>query len=378
MGLSSFFLGGFECSSHRRYDGRRLDLTESTGHATFAARDYQLLRDHGLRVARDGVRWHLVEHESERYDWSSFTPMLEAASDAGVDVIWDLCHYGWPDHLDVWAEDFPQHFARFAAACARLIGSRTRAAPKICAVNEISFWAWAGGDVASINPLARGRGHALKKQLIRMAVEATRAIKDVEPGAVFFCSEPVINVPAASDDRRDPARVFHEAQYEALDMLLGRKAPELGGFEDAIDFVGVNFYPDNQWRFRGPTIPFGHNGYRPFRDMLAEVWRRYGKPIVITETGAEGSARAAWLHYVCDEVRHAQDDGVEVAGLCLYPIIDYPGWDNDRHCPVGLFSRPDRDGRREAHQPLAIELRRQQDIFAKCSKPPMSLRAVRI
>jgi hypothetical protein len=66
MGLSSFFLGGFECSSHRRFDGRRLDLTEATGHATFAARDYRLLRDHGLRVARDGVSWHLVEQNDQR------------------------------------------------------------------------------------------------------------------------------------------------------------------------------------------------------------------------------------------------------------------------------------------------------------------------
>jgi beta-glucosidase/6-phospho-beta-glucosidase/beta-galactosidase len=378
MGLSSFFLGGFECSSHRRFDGRRLDLTEATGHGAFAARDYRLLRDHGLCVARDGVRWHLIEQEDEGYDWSSFTPMLDAARDAGVDVIWDLCHYGWPDHLDIWTADFPQRFARFAAATASVIRSRMQAAPKVCVVNEMSFWAWAGGDVASINPSARGRGAALKRQLIRMAVEATRAIKDVEPDATFFCSEPVINVPAASDDRRALARVFHEAQYEALDMLLGRKAPELGGFEEAIDYVGVNFYPDNQWHLHGPTIPFGHNGYRAFSDMLREVWRRYRKPIVVTETGAEGSARAAWLHYVCDEVRHALEDGVQVAGVCLYPVVDYPGWDNDRHCPVGLFSHPDRQGRREVYQPLAIELRRQQDIFGKTAKTPAALLVIQI
>ena len=34
----SFFLGGFECSTHRRKDGRRLDLIAATGDSVQAAR----------------------------------------------------------------------------------------------------------------------------------------------------------------------------------------------------------------------------------------------------------------------------------------------------------------------------------------------------
>src|SRR3712207_8963919 len=34
-----------------------------------------------------------------RYDWSSFLPMLRAARDRGIQVIWDLCHYGWPENI---------------------------------------------------------------------------------------------------------------------------------------------------------------------------------------------------------------------------------------------------------------------------------------
>src|SRR4051794_37304042 len=57
----SFFLGGFECSSHRRRDGRRLDLIAATRHDLLAFEDYQQLSEHGIRTARDGVRWHQVE-----------------------------------------------------------------------------------------------------------------------------------------------------------------------------------------------------------------------------------------------------------------------------------------------------------------------------
>jgi len=86
-----------------------------------------------------------------------------------------------------------------------------------------------------------------------------------------------------------------------------------------------DYYPENQWWIRGPTIPFGHYAYRPLSHMLAEVHERYGRPVLISETGAEGSARPSWLHYVLGEVTEARKKGVPVEGVCLYPVIDYPG-----------------------------------------------------
>ncbi len=68
----SFFLGGFECSTHQRADGRRLDLIAATRHDALAGQDYRQLAGHGFRAARDGVRWHLVEAAAPgRYEWSS-------------------------------------------------------------------------------------------------------------------------------------------------------------------------------------------------------------------------------------------------------------------------------------------------------------------
>ena len=90
--FASFFLGGFECSSKLRVDGKRLDLLESTGHARLFEYDYRALTKHGIRAARDGFRWHLIEESAGAYNWSSIIPMLKAARDNDVQVIWDLCH----------------------------------------------------------------------------------------------------------------------------------------------------------------------------------------------------------------------------------------------------------------------------------------------
>lgn len=361
--FDSFVLGGFECSSHRRHDGRRLDLLAATGHDRLAAQDYRALLPHGLRTVRDGLRWHLIERPDGEYDWSSFLPMLQAANDSGVQVIWDLCHYGWPDHVDIWRPRFVERFARFAREAARVVRESSDRVPFWCPVNEISYWAWAGGDQAQFAPMARGRGGELKRQLTRAAIAAMDAMREVDARARFVQADPTINVVPRSPRARGAAEAARQGQFEAWDMLCGLREPGLGGEWRYLDIIGVNFYSNNQWYHGGDTIWHGEPHYRPFHEMLTEVWNRYERPIVIAETGAEGEARVPWVSYVCDEVMEALRRNIPVEGICLYPVLDYPGWKNERYCETGLLSDPDEQGQRKLYQPLADLLARQRIRF---------------
>ena len=159
------------------------------------------------------------------------------------------------------------------------------------------------------------------------------------------------------------------AQYESWDMLAGYRRPELGGQARYLDILGVNHYPWNQWIYNGPEIKQGHPRYRPLRDLLAEVYARYHRPLLLSEVGTEGDGRAPWLRYVGREVRAALRAKLPIAGVCLYPITDYPGWDNERQCPTGLWGYPDAGGERPLYQPLARELRRQQRLLARMQAP---------
>ena len=80
----SFFMGGFECSTHRLRSGRRLDVIAATAHDRLALADYRRLADVGMTTIRDGLRWHLIERTPGKYDFSSVLPMLSAARQAGV------------------------------------------------------------------------------------------------------------------------------------------------------------------------------------------------------------------------------------------------------------------------------------------------------
>ena len=85
--------------------------------------------------------------------------MLRAALAQGMQVVWDLCHYGYPDGLDICRPRVRATASpRFAAAAARIVRDETDQVPFYCPINEISYWAWAGGDEARFYPAVRGRG----------------------------------------------------------------------------------------------------------------------------------------------------------------------------------------------------------------------------
>jgi hypothetical protein len=367
-------MGGFECSTHRIRSGRRLDMIAATAHDRFARQDYERLSSQGLRVAREGVRWHLVERRPGEYDFSSVLPIVKAARETETHVIWDLCHFGWPDHIDIFKPEFISGLARFGRAFALWLNSETDSGVCFVPINEISFFSWAAGDEGSIFPFACGRGHELKRQLVRASIEAMEAIWSVTPEARFAHIDPIIHVVAMAHhpEERPWAEAFRLSQYEAWDMLAGLLHPELGGSQKYLDIIGVNFYPHNEWFYNlkgfRPVRPFqvvpqSHPAYRPLREMLREVYGRYRRPLFIAETGAEDERRPGWFRQVCREVHGAILNAIPVEGICLYPVVNHPGWIDNRHCHNGLWDYPDAAGQRKIFRPLATELRRARKLF---------------
>src|SRR5512141_209508 len=202
--FDSFFQAGFECSSHRRRDGVRLDLIRATGHDRHVLRDYQLCAKLGFRTLRDGLRWHLIEKAPGQYDWSSWMPALEAAEQAGMQVIWDLFHYGSPDHVDQAAADFPDRFAELALAAIEVQQSVSSRPPLVCPLNEINFMSWAV-EVEYFPRVGPRKIGWFKRQLVRTAITAAKAIRQRWPKATLVWADPLVHI-APRDHRRPEIR----------------------------------------------------------------------------------------------------------------------------------------------------------------------------
>lgn len=362
--FKSFLQAGFECSTHKRRDGVRLDLLKSTQHERFAREDFVRLQPLGIRTVRTGARWHLIEDIPGQFDFASLKVILDAAEATGTEVLLDLLHFGWPDDLDVLSPSFADRFQRFAQAVAKFIrSSGYRCCPAIAAVNEISFLSWAGGEAACVNPYQTTTSHEIKRNLVRAATAASDVLLNHLPGIRLISPEPVIHIvanPGVPGDEVE-AEAYRLAQFQAWDMLSGRMSPELGGKPAYLDVIGVNFYDRNEWVHNADTfLPRSDPQFRPFHQIIREVWDRYKRPIFVAETGAEDDERTDWFNYICKEVTAAHYLGVPVHGICIYPILNHPGWADDRHCCNGLFDYADEYGRRETYESLAQALTEQQ------------------
>lgn len=200
-------------------------------------------------------------------------------------------------------------------------------------MNEISFVSWGiSVGLFTCEAIAEAdRADAAKQQLVRATLAACDAIWLADPRARLLHCDPLIHiVPDPADPASDVlARDMCDTQYQAWDMLSGRRNPELGGAPRYLDLIGVNYYHDNQWEQGSNRRLYWHLGDSrrlPLHQMLQQVWQRYQRPLLLAETSHVGSGRGSWILEIAAQVAQALLAGVELHGICLYPILDRPLW----------------------------------------------------
>lgn len=349
--FSSYWQSGYEGADHINHGGIALDMNAANGHQQRAGEDYRLLQQFGIRTVRESIGWRLVEKNGE-FDFSIIEARVRAAQELGIQICWTLLHYGWPDDLDVYGDQFVPRFVRYCRAVAQFLKPFGGAAPVFSPVNEISFTSW-GLSVRMFRCLNMDHEHAArdaKRQLVKAAIAGCDAIWDVIPGARMLHCDPLVHLIGHDDDpaTQAHAEAMRQLQFEAFDMLAGRRDPELGGAPRYLDLMGVNYYDTNQWE-----AATGHRLWwhlddarrRPLHEMLLEVHERYGRPLLLAETGHVGSGRGIWIREVAQQAVMARQRGVDIAGICLYPGIDRPDWENPQHWHRSgmwdLVARPD-------------------------------------
>jgi hypothetical protein len=345
----SFFLGGFECATGFNRHGEWIDQVAATKHDLHVDEDYRRLREVGIAAAREAIRWPLVDLGRGRYDFSSVAPFLRSSREHGVEVIWDLFHYGYPQGVDLFAAEFPHRFADYCYAAARYVAARTDGRCYFTPVNEPSFFAYSGGERGLFAPYCQGRGWELKVSLVRAAIAGIDAIRAACPGARMVNADPLCHVaahPGAPAEEVEEARDFNDRLvFQTWDMLCGRLLPELGGSREHLDIIGINYYWTNQWEWRIPLV----NGIVPpledddprrlsLSELVRRVWRRYGGELMISETSHVGDRRASWLREVAHECEALLAEGMPLRGICLYPILGMPEWHaQDEWTSMGLW-----------------------------------------
>jgi hypothetical protein len=367
----TFFMAGFECSTFIWKDGERKDYVALTGHDRQLAADYDRVEELGIGVVREAIRWPLVDQGQGRYDWSTVDPVVAALEQHHLLAIWDLCHYGFPDDFDPFAPADQRRYVDYCRAAAEYVVARTRGPHYFTPLNEITFFSAACTDMGWMYPFAKGKNAEMKQALCRMAIQAVKAIREVDPGARMVHVDPIVHA-VPPDDRPDLSdeawqHAYAEA-YEAWDMLAGLRHPELGGAPEILDVVGVNVYHFSQAQMNadksrevlGPRDP----RRRPLGELLRYAWERYRRPIIIGETSGYQDKRGEWLTMTMEESMRALNSGIDLQGVCLYPCVDIPDWNSGEFARIGIYDLQDTHTcERIPCEAYVAELRRWQKIL---------------
>ncbi len=325
--FQSFIIGGYECADQINKFGHRVNLLQETAHNSRVRQDYEDLAAIGIKTAREGICWSAVERVEYVYDFSEVKNRMDAAAEQGIQQIWDLVHFGYPDGIYPTHPLFVDRFVSLCEAFVEFYQTQSDQTLLVVPINEISFLSWLSGDVAGTVPFVTKNGWEIKYQLCKAAIAGIRAIKKTGMDCRIFMIEPVIKIHTdyISDDHE--IEELNETQFQALDIILGRICPELGGAENLVDFVGVNYYWDCQWQHNYGPLPWPSATRTPLSEMLDMVYRRYDKPLLLSETGNFGEKRIPWLKEITADCRQAMEMGVDLQAICLYPIVDRPDWD---------------------------------------------------
>ena len=357
-----FFASGIENSYPLLPNGRRIDEMEKTGHYRWWRDDFGLAQELGLGALRYGPAYYQTNPAPGRYDWSSVDDQMAWLRSSGITVIADLCHFGVPSWLAGFQDiAFPGQFAAYAREFAKRYPWVRYYTP----INEIyvaaTFSAWFGWwneGLTSEPAFARAlRNLCLAHELAVLAILAER------PDAIIVQAESIERYTPA-DDSRDTARqaaFWNEVRYTALDLTLGRLPSPTsldllrrGGTSDGDlaffrrqralgqRWLGIDYYVTCEQII----YPDGTRATAPRRVGLAalarEYHRRYGIPLVVSETNRVAMLAVEWLDEQWRETQLLHRAGVPVKGFTWYPLIDVVDW---RHAlrierndvdPIGL------------------------------------------
>jgi beta-glucosidase/6-phospho-beta-glucosidase/beta-galactosidase len=366
----TFFISGFECSTFLWKDKNRRNLVAETQHDKFATQDYDLLRKLGIAVSREGIPWPLVDKNGV-YDFSIIDPMIEAMNKNKILPIWDLCHYGYPDDLDPFTDDFINRFAAYCKAAAEYVIPKLHGPYFFTPINEITFFSFAAGEWGWIAPYKNTKQdrYKLRIALCKAAIAGVKAIREVEPKSRMVHIDPLVQVVAPMDRPDLEQAAWHETYVDtfvAWDILYGKEHPELGGSPEILDIVGANNYSFGQMEYResGPhqALPPDDKRIKPLCELMHLVWHRYKLPMIIGETSGMNEGREDWLRDVMDESLAAVEAGIDLHGICLFPAVEMPDWHTGQWLKNGLCDmQPDGEIlHRIECEPYIAELRRWQ------------------
>lgn len=298
--------------------------------------DFDLLKQMNMNAYRFGIDWSRIEPKRGEWDKGAiehYKKYIKELKSRGIEPIPTLWHWVMP----LWFVEMGgfekksnvKYFERFARKVAAEFVDDLRYALTINEPNVYVSFSYITGDW----PPQRKNfllGLRVYNNLVHAHKAAYRELKAANPDLLISIADSLGVI--RPKDRRNPVNrlVVSVTDYAWNWWFLDR-------IRHHCDFIGVNFYSTEyrDWlgRIRNPSEPVNDLGWymepTALADLLGKVWRRYRKPLMITENGlADGtdSQRKWWISGSLIAMRQAMGGGVHLIGYLHWSLLDNFEW----------------------------------------------------
>jgi len=298
--------------------------------------DFMILKQLNLNAFRFSIEWSRIEPEEGKWDEDEiehYRRYLHELKQQGIEPIVTLWHWTVP----VWfaerggfeRQENVRYFERFITKIADELGDDFS---YVTLLNEPNVYVYASYLIGQWPPekrsalmaikvyhnlqIAHKRGYAMLKQRHpAMKIGIAFALGDMQPAQPRNMLSRLVATVAA---------------YMQNWWYLNRISKEL-------DFIGVNYYMTTYFTWRGvmqysqaPKSDAGwHMEPKDLERVLLATWKRYRKPIIITENGlADGGDvhRQWWLEQTIEAMQAALAKGVDLRGYLHWSLLDNFEW----------------------------------------------------
>lgn len=372
---------GVECTINRVGD-RYKDQCALSGHSD-RPEDLDLFASLGVKRIRYPCLWERIQPAEDRdFDWSWADERLPRLRELGIEPIAGLLHHGsGPRFTGLLDPEFPAKFARFARAFAERYPWVRFYTPINEPLTTARFSCLYGVWYPHLKD-DRGFVRALYHQ-VRATSLAMSEIRRVRPDAELIQTEDLGRA-SSTAPLAYQCKFENERRWLTTDLLCGRvdgrhplvdylrrfglSEAELSPLVESPcppDLIGINHYLLSN-RFLDhrldlyPSGFHGGNGIEAYADVGAvdsgqvtpptpesifeETWRRYERPIAVTEVHVAGhrEAQIRWLGEIWSAARRLRADGVDFRAVTAWSLLGTYDWNTlctreDRFYESGVF-----------------------------------------
>ena len=319
-------------------------------------RDLRTLRQLGVNHYRFGIEWARVEPKRDVYNEAAiqqYVRMARKLKAAGIEPIVTLWHFTFPSWLYDTKKKARSNFlhpdveTEWRAYVEKIVGALAPYVRIYVPQNEPNGDLYIGYFGGHWPPGLLLTPFALKKATtvsVRMYRDAVAIIRQHRPDAI------IMGIYSIPNWRR---KYFADPAGMVYNMMMHQNWDHLDQVADVTDVIGLNYYYSQdatplRFILRGhgeQSSNYTQNGWEinpeGFYESLTTVFKRYGKPIVVSENGIGTQSEQKKIRYYREHVnqmRRAMSDGVDVRGYFPWTLVDNYEWAEGYAANFGLTS----------------------------------------